>query len=772
MYPDRNWALLLGLLFVVSCAQIPKEIYDPIATSDKSESSEVEPPPPDQSAEDTQEKEYSAFYDEGDHLKELTLAGKYNQAIALYEGKREEFFEKKGFFSQITRKEKYKEQLKIISTNFNEEYSKKIKEAIDRFEKYSTWPSKEEDWTSISEDIKFSETTSAEYDSYFLLRDPTFRSKEIDTLHEKINNFKNVVLTNADSSFVKYDIFSNQIFFDYYPIKIQDQKDFISKTFSLIRERLSSATTFQLERFFTNYSLNDEEKEWVSNQYIDLSLKNNLETNKSIQLKDIIQAVNTAREKGFSPNKIKQSKVSFVDATSQTLLKEGRVAFPPKIDIDLPFETKKTDLENALSETSDSEHIIIFDVAQSSIKRRILKREKIRSNKLVGYKDVPNPEYNQATLGVQGAQMQFATAGKQPCIGPSPLANLGCQFGNLGAISAAKSNLAKAQQWLSNTPQYLQEEVIQQYDFNVSDLTATKVLSANYYVIDRKNNKYFKSNFDISDSRSFLIAYNIDDKDKELDSHLSTYDKEDAVSTFEDAPLSVKLSDLLSNYIENIDKSKTIEGEDALRAEILTDKNLTLAKVKETTYDQRPLNDPRFDNVVVVFNPKGGLGTGFYVRPNLVLTNYHVIEGAKFIEIKLHNGLESFGKVVKSDVRLDLALIKVESQGTPVKFYDSTNLPVGATVDAIGHPSGLEYTITKGIISALRKRESSYDVGGQEVLFVQTDAAINPGNSGGPLFLEEKVIGVNNNKIVSNTVEGLGFAIHFSEVNLFLDEEF
>ena len=72
MYPDRSWALLLVLLFMVSCAQIPKEIYDPTATSDKSESSEdleqaaivpseVEPPPPDQSTEDTQEKEYSVF---------------------------------------------------------------------------------------------------------------------------------------------------------------------------------------------------------------------------------------------------------------------------------------------------------------------------------------------------------------------------------------------------------------------------------------------------------------------------------------------------------------------------------------------------------------------------------------------------------------------------------------------------------------------------------------------------------------------------------------
>ena len=257
-----------------------------------------------------------------------------------------------------------------------------------------------------------------------------------------------------------------------------------------------------------------------------------------------------------------------------------------------------------------------------------------------------------------------------------------------------------------------------------------------------------------------------------MDSHTSTYDSEDDISSFEDAPISVELSQLLNHYVENIEKTKAIEDEDALRTEMLADKNKSLEKNKKVTYDQRPLNDERFDSVVVILNPNGGLGSGFYVRPNLVLTNYHVIEGAKFIEMKLFNGLETFGKVIKSDVRLDLALIKVESQGTPLKFYDSTNLPVGETVDAIGHPSGLEYTITKGIISALRKRESSYDVGGQEVLFVQTDAAINPGNSGGPLFLEEKVIGVNNNKIVSNTVEGLGFAIHFSEVNQFLDEKF
>ena len=175
--------------------------------------------------------------------------------------------------------------------------------------------------------------------------------------------------------------------------------------------------------------------------------------------------------------------------------------------------------------------------------------------------------------------------------------------------------------------------------------------------------------------------------------------------------------------------------------------------------------------MVVVNNPKGSLGTGFFVAPDLVLTNYHVIEGAQFIEMKMYNGLETFGKVVKTDVRLDLALIKVQTRGTPVNFFQGNILELGATVEAIGHPKGLTFTVTRGIVSAVRQRPSVYGVGGKDVLFVQTDAAINPGNSGGPLFLGDKFIGVNNNKLVAES-EGLGFSIHYSEISAFLEESF
>jgi serine protease Do len=188
---------------------------------------------------------------------------------------------------------------------------------------------------------------------------------------------------------------------------------------------------------------------------------------------------------------------------------------------------------------------------------------------------------------------------------------------------------------------------------------------------------------------------------------------------------------------------------------------------------ETPLNDLRFDSVVVIMSPTGKRGTGFFVKPDLVLTNYHIIEGSKFIEMKMHNGLETFGKVVKSDVRLDMALVKVEARGKPVTFRrEEKQIELGATVEAIGHPKGLEFSITRGVVSNFRKVASAYDSGGKAILFVQTDAAISPGNSGGPLFLGDEVIGMSTQKMVANAVEGLGFAVHFSEILFFLEKDF
>ena len=80
------------------------------------------------------------------------------------------------------------------------------------------------------------------------------------------------------------------------------------------------------------------------------------------------------------------------------------------------------------------------------------------------------------------------------------------------------------------------------------------------------------------------------------------------------------------------------------------------------------------------------------MRPDLVLTNYHVIEDSKFVEMKLYDGQETFGKVVKTDIRLDLALVRVQQRGKPVRLYQRRTVDLGVTTEAIGHPKGLNFS--------------------------------------------------------------------------------
>jgi len=162
------------------------------------------------------------------------------------------------------------------------------------------------------------------------------------------------------------------------------------------------------------------------------------------------------------------------------------------------------------------------------------------------------------------------------------------------------------------------------------------------------------------------------------------------------------------------------------------------------------------------------LGSGFYVTGDLVLTNFHVIDRTRFVEIKLFNGMETTGKVIASDPRLDLALVKVQTRGQPAPFYTERTLPLGAEVELIGHPDGFEFSITRGVVSALRELESLNLPGGKKVRFIQTDAAVNGGNSGGPMFLGDRVVGVNTRKLVAVEIEGLNFAVHYGEVLEFL----
>src|SRR5688572_7612702 len=174
--------------------------------------------------------------------------------------------------------------------------------------------------------------------------------------------------------------------------------------------------------------------------------------------------------------------------------------------------------------------------------------------------------------------------------------------------------------------------------------------------------------------------------------------------------------------------------------------------------DQIPQLDPRLGPET---EPSNATGSGFIISDDgHIVTNHHVIDGAKSITVTLNDQRAYTAIVVGSDERSDLAVLKIDASGLPtVTLGDSSKLKVGEWVLAIGSPFGLQYSVAAGIISYMGRSLPSQ--GSSYVSFIQTDVAINPGHSGGPLFnLAGEVVGINSQIFTSNGGSiGLSFAI-------------
>ncbi len=167
-----------------------------------------------------------------------------------------------------------------------------------------------------------------------------------------------------------------------------------------------------------------------------------------------------------------------------------------------------------------------------------------------------------------------------------------------------------------------------------------------------------------------------------------------------------------------------------------------------------------YKNVVIQIATPFSTGTGFYLKePNLIVTNNHVVEGNREVTIESASVSRQMSRVLYNDVKFDLAFLEVPSdaQISEVRLNEKS-LREGERVTAIGHPFGLKYTFTQGIVSNPRHIHNNID-------YIQHDAALNPGNSGGPLInTEGEVVGVNT-FIIQN-----GNTIGFSLPSAYLGE--
>lgn len=190
---------------------------------------------------------------------------------------------------------------------------------------------------------------------------------------------------------------------------------------------------------------------------------------------------------------------------------------------------------------------------------------------------------------------------------------------------------------------------------------------------------------------------------------------------------------------------------------------------------------PSVVSLAVTTRSGSGTGTGFVARfadrttdgNSYIVTNNHVIDGARSITVEMENGTEYSASIVGQDVTYDIAVIMVPNQNLPIaELGSSQNLVIGQPVLAIGSPLGLSGTVTTGIISALnRPVTTGGNTADSYINAIQTDAAINPGNSGGPLLdADGAVIGVNSAIATLGATYGgqsgsigLGFAIPINQ---------
>jgi S1-C subfamily serine protease len=181
---------------------------------------------------------------------------------------------------------------------------------------------------------------------------------------------------------------------------------------------------------------------------------------------------------------------------------------------------------------------------------------------------------------------------------------------------------------------------------------------------------------------------------------------------------------------------------------------LEQASKPQASFSPQDLFEYVIDSVVGIL-PEDGFGSGVIIDPNgIIATNRHVVGTNNNVIVRLNDGCEHEGEVIRSFRDIDLAFVKADHLAQINKyaeFAEGDKIKVGEPVYAVGHPLGLQNTLTRGIVSAVGRLIEG-------VQYIQTDASINPGNSGGPLFNEAaKLIGINT--LILRESQGLGFAI-------------
>jgi S1-C subfamily serine protease len=637
------------------------------------------------------------------------------------------------------------------------------------------WPVPFHEWSSTRKQLERYHKELFQFVKTAPFQYVIYRPVAYDKAMAALNYKEAEIRDSASEMFEDYPMLAETPFFEAYPVPVDGGKVMRANE-ARWQSALAEMSTRDANQFFAAYGpyLPRSAKESLANRYFASLCPNPAKAD----LKTILEAYEKCREAELAPTSIPGLKVAFLQVTSPDLIRHKTLDFPLSIKMDVPFKTKKASMQKMFSHKAvkEADIVVLVNVALARVEREVESNKRIPSMYVHSYRQEDNMEYAIVQTELEAASKQYheMVTSNSYTWGASVVEKFILQDDKVERVNAAKVRLDDLKVKMRNTPKYNRVPDYQPYQVRRAYMDIRKYATVNYYVIDKRTHQYFRDTFDFKEKAFFTVCYGMHELDKNPQKLLQTSVLEEDVVNYELEPVVVNLSDLLEQYASTPSSWKQYASLGPIQRSVAADVTRAQERFTESDFTYDKYADKRFDSVVVVRNLGKGIGTGFYVTDDLVLTNYHVVDENDYVRLKLFNEREVMGRVIARDAVLDLALIEADVKGRPVCFYNKQTLPLGLPMEVIGHPNGLQFSITRGSLSSIRKEPSiNYRTAKGWVLYLQTDAAVNGGNSGGPMFYGNYVVGVADWGFLrlsdGRTAQGLNFAIHYSELFKFFD---
>lgn len=454
------------------------------------------------------------------------------------------------------------------------------------------------------------------------------------------------------------------------------------------------------------------------------------------------------------------------------------------VDEDLTFD--KTSIADFGFEVANKIYVdelnsqyLIFSIKNRDYSRKVLSKNNYTSKYVSGQREVYNPNYDTASANVYDAQNRLAQARADEAR-QEPTENCADNIWacilveslKAAPVATAKTNYDNALRALENTPRTLIQDIISEYEVEKLEIEASKTLLTELAFIDTGREQIYIIDYPIELSKTFeVINSPVAETDTNKKRLLDGTSEENEVDDWMNKKIAINknINNLLNqlmvpNNLKNKNKNVLISYLDdfnSIESIDIEDINSSQNKILIKT------DDYVIEDSILIVDTLGGMGTGFYITKEYVITNQHVVEESGFVTLRDFYDNSFTGKVVATDVATDLALISVSNYQKPLELDNQCSVRRRENVFTVGHPKGFEYSTTRGIVSAIRDMPQPFYTAVGNKKYIQIDAAISSGNSGGPLFNSlEKVIGVNTWGRTDG--QSLNFAIHCSELKDFL----